>query len=53
MKENLEKLLNEYKETERCLTMGIEWLPSNEFAKAKLEVIRMIVQDLENAIKAQ
>ena len=47
MLEELNKLLDEYKETAKCLEMGIEWLPNNEFAKAKLEVINMIVNDLK------
>lgn len=47
MSDRLQKLLNEYKETKRCLEMGIEWLPSNDFAKAKLEVVNMIIDDLE------
>ncbi|WP_297630823.1 hypothetical protein [uncultured Clostridium sp.] len=48
MSDRLEKLLNDYRETRRCLEMGIEWLPNNEFAKAKLEVVNMIIADLEN-----
>lgn len=53
MNEELTKLLNEYKETERCLNLGLEWLPSNEFAKAKLDVIRLIISDLEKVAKVQ
>ncbi|MGL5416112.1 MAG: hypothetical protein ACRDDY_15990 [Clostridium sp.] len=48
MSNNVKNLLNEYKETRRCLEMGIEWLPENDFAKAKLEVVNMIIADLEN-----
>lgn len=48
MKEEIIGLLNEYKETEKCLNMGLEWLPDNDFAKAKLEVINVIIEDLEN-----
>lgn len=47
MNEELSKLLDEYKETEKCLVMGLEWLPENEFAKAKLEIIKVIIGDLE------
>ncbi|MEG1003933.1 MAG: hypothetical protein RSD13_03715 [Clostridium sp.] len=47
MKEDVIGLLNEYKETEKCLNMGLEWLPENDFARAKLEVIRVIIEDLE------
>lgn len=51
MSEELNKLLSEYKETERCLTLGLEWLPGNEFAKAKLDVIKVIIGDLEKLKK--
>lgn len=51
MNEELNRLLNEYKETERCLTMGLEWLPDNEFAKAKLDIIKVIINDLERLNK--
>lgn len=47
MNEELNKLLSEYKETERCLIMGIEWLPNNEYAKAKLDVVKHVIEDLE------
>ncbi|MGG7178878.1 hypothetical protein ACQPU1_14900 [Clostridium paraputrificum] len=47
MREDLNKLLNEYKETERCLTLGLEWLPNNDYAKAKLDIIKVIIGDLE------
>lgn len=47
MTDELIKLLNQYKETAKCLEMGIEWLPQNDYAKAKLEVINMMVEDLE------
>lgn len=47
MNEELNKLINEYKETERCLVLGLEWLPNNEFAKAKLDVVKVIINDLE------
>lgn len=53
MNEKINSLLNEYKETERCLMLGMEWLPNNDFAKAKLEVVRMIVKDLERLEKNQ
>lgn len=33
--------------------LGMEWLPDNEFAKAKLEVVKMIVKDLEGLEKNQ
>ena len=47
MKENINNLLCEYKETEKCLNQGLEWLPENDFAKAKLEMVQTIIRDLE------
>lgn len=47
MKEKINNLLNEYKETEKCLNLGLDWDPENDFAKAKLEMVRTIIRDLE------
>ena len=41
MREELDKLISEYNETKRCLEMGIEWLPENDFAKAKLDMLNV------------
>ena len=38
MREELDKLISEYNETKRCLEMGIEWLPENDFAKAIIKI---------------
>ena len=46
-KENLVRLLNEYKETEKCLNLGLEWLNDNEYAKGKLDLVKTIIADLE------
>ncbi len=51
MREELLRLINEYKETGNSLNSGLEWMPDNESAKSKIEVINMIVEDLENIIK--
>lgn len=51
MREELLRLINEYKETGNSLNSGLEWMPDNEAAKSKIEVINMIVEDLENIIK--
>ncbi|MGL5150683.1 MAG: hypothetical protein ACRC7N_08965 [Clostridium sp.] len=51
MSDVINKLLNEYRETEKCLKMGVEWLPDNDFARGKLEVVEMILQDLEDLKK--
>lgn len=51
MREELLRLISEYKETGNSLNSGLEWMPDNETAKSKIEVINMIVEDLENIIK--
>lgn len=51
MREELLKLINEYKETKSSLNSGLEWMPDNESAKSKIDIINMVVEDLENIIK--
>lgn len=51
--ENLLKLLNEYKETKKCLETGLNWLQDKEYAKGKLEIVNVIIKDLESAIGVQ
>lgn len=51
--ESLLKLLEEYKETKKCLELGLNWLQDKDYAKGKLEVINVIIKDLESAIGAQ
>jgi hypothetical protein len=51
MVENISQLLNEYKSTKECLESGLKWLPKNEYAKSKIEVINMVIQDLEQLEK--
>ena len=51
MVENISQLLNEYKSTKECLECGLKWLPKNEYAKSKIEVINMVIQDLEQLEK--
>lgn len=53
MREELDKLISEYNETKRCLEMGIEWLPENDFAKAKLDMLNVIIGDLEKLSKKE
>lgn len=47
MSESIAELLNEYRSTKECLESGLKWLPQNEYAKSKLEVIDMVIKDLE------
>lgn len=51
MVENLKQLLNEYRSTKEYLESGLKWLPKNEYAKSKIEVINMIISDLEKLEK--
>ena len=53
MRGELNKLISEYNETKRCLEMGIEWLPENDFAKAKLDMLNVIIGDLEKLSKKE
>lgn len=47
MKEELVKLLNEYKATEEGLNLGIDWLNEKDYAKGKLDLVKVIISDLE------
>ncbi len=51
MRDELVKLIKEYKDTGRCLKSGLEWMPDNEVAKSKIDIINMVIEDLENIIK--
>ena len=51
VKDEINKLISEYKETEKCLNLGLDWSDDNDFARAKLEVIKVIINDLENLSK--
>ena len=51
MVENVTQLLKEYKSTKECLECGLKWLPKNEYAKSKIEVINMVIIDLEQLEK--
>lgn len=47
MKEELAKLLDEYKATEEGLNLGIDWLNEKDYAKGKLDLVKVIIADLE------
>ena len=51
MVQNIAQLLDEYKSTKECLESGLKWLPKNEYAKSKIEVINMVISDLEQLEK--
>ncbi|MCR1952109.1 MULTISPECIES: hypothetical protein [unclassified Clostridium] len=52
MREDLVKtLLNEYKETEKALELGIDWLNDKDYAKGKLDLVKVIISDLERLSK--
>ena len=52
MREELIKtLLNEYKETEKALELGINWLADKDYAKGKLDLVKVIIADLEKLSK--
>ena len=45
--ELIKKLLNEYKETEKALEIGIDCLAEKDYAKGKLDLVKVIIADLE------
>lgn len=47
MKEELLKLLEEYKATEEGLNLGINWLNEKDYAQGKLDLVKVIINDLE------
>lgn len=51
MGEELIKLLKEYKETEKGLNLGIDWLNEKDYAKGKLDLVKVIIMDLEKLIQ--
>lgn len=51
MDEKILKLIDEYKETEKSLKLGLEQLPDNNFAIAKIEILKMVIGDLELFIR--
>lgn len=52
MREELvNKLLDEYKETAKALELGIDWLNEKDYAKGKLDLVKVIIADLENLAK--
>ena len=52
MREELvKKLLDEYKETEKALELGINWLDEKDYAMGKLDLVKVIIADLEELSK--
>jgi hypothetical protein len=49
--ELIKTLLNEYKETEKALELGINWLTDKDYAKGKLDLVKVIIADLERLSK--
>ena len=47
MAEGISKLIEEYRSTKESLESGLKWLPTNEAAKSKIDVINMVISDLE------
>ena len=47
MAEKISTLIEEYTRTKESLECGLKWLPTNEMAKSKIDVINMVISDLE------
>lgn len=50
MNNELEKLLIEYKETERCIELFMDWVEDKDYAQGKLEIIKMVIADIEKVL---
>lgn len=48
--EKLENLLKEYKETERCIELYMDYVEDKDYAQGKLEIVKMIIADLEKVV---
>lgn len=51
MREELVKLLSEYKETKDCIELGINWIDKKDYAQGKLDLVNTIIADLEKLTK--
>lgn len=47
MREELLKLLSEYKETKECIELGINWIDKKDYAQGKLDLVNIIIADLQ------
>lgn len=47
MSRELNELLRQYKETEKALNLGIDWLEEKDYAAGKLDLVKVIIKDLE------
>lgn len=50
MREEILKLLNEYKETESLMNKYISFLDEKDYALGKLDLIKIIILDLETLL---
>lgn len=50
MNNELEKLLKEYKETERCIELFMDWVEDKDYAQGKLEIVKMVIADIEKVL---
>lgn len=49
--EELVKLLNEYKETEKGIEAALPFVNEKQYGQGKLEVVKMIIEDLKKLIE--
>lgn len=49
--ELIKTLLDEYKETQKALELGIDLLNEKDYAKGKLDLVKVIIADLERLSK--
>ncbi len=49
--EKLVKLLNEYKETEKGIEAALPFIHEKLYGQGKLEVVKMVIEDLKKLIE--
>ncbi len=49
---NLVALLDEYRDSEKAMQTALGFVEEKEYGEGKLEVLRMVIKDIENIIKA-
>ena len=50
MADGISELIEEYKSAKESLECGLKWLPTNDSARSKIDVINMIIKDLEKLV---
>ena len=53
MNEKLLKLKKEYEDMELCMVRALELVDEKAYGEGKLEIVRMILKDIDEILKAE